>query len=129
MRMVIDTNIIVSALLSPNGAAYQVLSDVLDGKYEVFVSEEIFQEYVDVLHREKFGFNEDIIVYLLDWFRNNAVWVEVTKSDMPMPDEKDREFFDVARSCRARLLTGNIKHYPVDELVTALEELVPSGSR
>lgn len=38
-------------------------------------------------------------------------------------DEKDREFFDVAKCCRARLLTGNIKHYPVDELVTALEEL------
>lgn len=73
MRMVIDTNIIVSALLSPNGAAYQVISDVLDGRYEVFVSEEIFQEYTDVLHREKFGFDEGFIDYLLDWFRNNAV--------------------------------------------------------
>ena len=129
MRMVIDTNIIVSALLSPNGAAYQILSDVLGGKYEVFVSQEIFQEYADVLRREKFGFNEDIIDYLLDWFRNNANWVEVTKSDIRMPDEKDRVFFDVAKCCRARLLTGNIKHYPVDELVTALDELVPPGSR
>lgn len=129
MRMVIDTNIIVSALLSPNGAAYQILSDVLDGKYEVFVSQEIFQEYADVLRREKFGFAEDIIDYLLDWFRNNANWVEVTKSDIRMPDEKDRVFFDVAKCCRARLLTGNIKHYPVDELVTALGELVPLRSR
>lgn len=129
MRMVIDTNIIVSALLSPNGAACQVLSDVLDGKYEVFVSEEIFQEYADVLHREKFGFDEDIIDYLLDWFRNNAVWVEVTKSDIRMPDEKDRVFFDIAKCCRARLLTGNIKHYPVHELVTALEELVTFRNR
>lgn len=129
MRMVIDTNIIVSALLSPNGAAYQVISDVLDGRYEVFVSEKIFQEYTDVLHREKFGFDEGIIDYLLDWFRNNAVWVEITKSDIRMPDEKDRVFFDVAKCCRARLLTGNIKHYPVDELVTALDELVPPGSR
>lgn len=129
MRMVIDTNIIVSALLSPDGAAYQVLSEVLDGKYEVFVSEEIFQEYVDVLHRERFGFDEDIIVYLLDWFRNNAVWVEVTESDIQMPDEKDRVFFDVARCCRAKLLTGNIRHYPVDELVTALEEIAPLRNR
>lgn len=129
MRMVIDTNIIVSALLSPNGAAYQVLSDVLDGKHEVFVSEEIFREYTEVLHREKFGFDEGDIVCLLDWFRNNSIWVEVTKSDIRMPDEKDRVFFDVARCCRARLLTGNIKHYPVHELVTALEELVLPGSR
>lgn len=56
-----------------------------------------------------FGFDEAIIVYLLDWFRNNAVWVEVTESDIHMPDEKDRVFFDVARCCRAKLLTGNIK--------------------
>lgn len=125
MRMVIDTNIIVSALLSPNGAACKVLSDVLDGKYQVFVSAEIFQEYSDVLHRKKFGFDEDIIAYLLGWFRNNAIWVEATESDVQMPDEKDRVFFDVAKCCRARLLTGNIKHYPVDELVTALKELVP----
>lgn len=129
MRMVIDTNIIVSALLSPDGAACQVLSDALDGKHEVFVSVEIFQEYADVLHREKFGFDEDIIVYLLDWFRDNAIWVEVTKSDIQMPDEKDRVFFDVARCCRARLLTGNIKHYPVDELVTSLEEIAPFRNR
>lgn len=63
---------------------------------------------------------------MLDWFRNNAVWVEVTESDIWMPDEKDRVFFDVARCCRARLLARNIMHYPVDELVTALDELVPS---
>ena len=43
--------------------------------------------------------DEDIIVYLLDWFHNNAVWVEVTKSDIQMPDEKGRIFFDVARCC------------------------------
>ena len=40
-----------------------------------------------------------------------------------MKDEKDRVFYDLAKSCRARLVTGNIKHYPVDELVTALWEL------
>lgn len=127
MRLVIDTNIIVSALLSPDGAAFRILSDALDGKYEVLISAEIYEEYKDVLHREKFNFDEDIIAYLLEWFRNNAIWIEVTKSDIPVPDEKDRIFFDVAKCCKARLLTGNIKHYPVDELVTALWELEPSN--
>ena len=41
----------------------------------------------------------------------------------PMPDEKDRIFYDMAKSCKARLITGNFKHYPVDEYVTALWEL------
>lgn len=116
----IDTNIIVSALLSRDSRAFQVLSDAFDRKYTVMISEEIFQEYQDVLHREKFCFDEDIITFLLTWFKQNAVWIEVIKSDIPMKDEKDRIFYDVARTCKARLVTGNLKHYPVDELVTAL---------
>lgn len=123
MRLVIDTNIIVSALLSEDSKAFQLLSDVLDGKYIVLISEEIFKEYEDVLSRDKFGFDSDIINFLLNWFRENAVWVEVLESDAPMKDEKDRVFYDLAKSCKARLVTGNIKHYPVDELVTALWEL------
>lgn len=76
-----------------------------------------------MLHREKFCFDEDIITFLLTWFKQNAVWIEVIKSDIPMKDEKDRIFYDVARTCKARLVTGNLKHYPVDELVTALWEI------
>ena len=125
MRLVIDTNIIVSALLSPEGTAFQILLDVLDGKYEVLISKEIYEEYDEVLRRPKFNFDKDIIDYLLSWFRRNAIWIEVTKSDIAMPDEKDRIFFDVAKCCKARLLTGNNKHYPVDELVTALWEIEP----
>lgn len=123
MRLVIDTNIIVSALLSRDSRAFQVLSDAFDRKYTVMISEEIFQEYQDVLHREKFCFDEDIITFLLTWFKQNAVWIEVIKSDIPMKDEKDRIFYDVARTCKARLVTGNLKHYPVDELVTSLWEI------
>lgn len=123
MKLVIDTNIIVSALLSANGMAFQVLSDVLDGKYTVFISNEIFEEYSDVLHREKFHFDSEIIEFILNWFLENAIWIEVVKSDIIMPDEKDRIFFDVAKCCKARLLTGNARHYPVDELVTLLWEL------
>lgn len=123
MRLVIDTNIIVSAMLSEDSRAFQLLSDVLDGKYTVLVSEEIFEEYEEVLSRDRFGFDSDIVDFLLNWFRENAVWIQVLESNIPMKDEKDRVFYDIAKSCRARLVTGNIKHYPVDELVTALWEL------
>lgn len=37
--------------------------------------------------------------------------------------QKDRIFYDIAKCCKARLVTGNNKHYPVDELVTSLWEL------
>lgn len=122
MRIVFDTNIIVSALLSPDGSAFRLLSNALDGMHVVFISEEIYEEYDDVLHRRKFKFEEDIIEFLLLWFRENAIWIETVKSDIPMPDEKDRIFYDIARCCKARLVTGNVKHYPVDEIVTSLWE-------
>lgn len=123
MRLVIDTNIIVSALLSPDGAAFKVISDVLDGKYTVFMTRAIYKEYDDVLHRSKFGFNEDIIAYILGWFRANAVWIEPQESSEYMPDDNDRIFYNTAKCCKAKLLTGNVRHYPVDELVTQLWEL------
>lgn len=122
MRLVIDTNILVSALLSPDGTAFHLLSDVLDNKHEVIINEEIFGEYDDVLHRERFGFNEEVISFILDWFKHNAIWIEVTKSQVPMPDEKDRVFYDAAKCTKSRLVTGNNHHYPVDELVTSLWE-------
>ncbi len=123
MNLIIDTNIIISALLSPDGMAFRFLSEVLDGKYTVFISEEVYEEYDEVLHRDKFGFDEEIISYILEWFRSNAVWVEVTRSSFFVPDEKDRIFYDIAKCCKARLVTGNNKHYPVDELVTSLWEM------
>lgn len=122
MTLVLDTNILVSAFLSPDSAAFRLLADVLDGKYTVLISKEIYAEYNDVLHREKFGFDEEDVQFLLLWFRENAVWIEVTKSDVLMPDEKDRIFYDIAKYCKAKLVTGNRKHYPVDELVTSLWE-------
>lgn len=122
MRLVIDTNIIVSALLSPDGTAFRFLSDVLDNKHEVIINEEIFREYDDVLHRERFGFDEEVISYILDWFRDNAIWIEVTKSQIPMLDEKDRIFYDAAKCTKSKLVTGNNRHYPVDEIVTSLWE-------
>lgn len=84
----------------------------------------IFQEYGEVLAWEKFGFDHDIVDFLLNWFMENAVWIQVLESNIPMRDEKDRVFYDLAKSCKARLVTGNIKYYPVDELVTALWELI-----
>lgn len=123
MRLVIDTNIIVSALLSSESRAFQLLSDILDGKYTILISDEIYQEYQDVLYRDKFCFDNEIICFLLNWFKENAVWIQVLETNTPMLDEDDRAFYDLAKSCKAKLVTGNIKHYPVDELVTALWEL------
>ena len=126
-RIVIDTNVLISALLSPNGSAAQFMGDVFDEKYEVVITESILEEYDEVMHRDRFQIDEDIIQFVLDWFRDNALFVEVDESDYPkedMPDSDDAVFYVAARCTGALLVTKNIKHYPVVEWRTMIWELV-----
>lgn len=122
-KVVIDTNIIVSSLWN-QGKAYDFMLNVIEGKYEVFVSDTIIEEYTDVLFRPKFHFDTDDIIYILEWFDKNAIKVSHKKSDVEMVDEKDRVLYDLAKILGAKLITGNLKHYPVDELVTPLNKII-----
>ena len=76
-RVVIDTNIIVSALISPNGSSAKFMADVFDQKYEVVITEQILTEYTEVLHRDKFQIEEDIIQFVISWFSANSLFVEI----------------------------------------------------
>lgn len=126
MQVVIDTNIIVSALLNPSGACYIFLDRVFAGVYDVVVSEAIIEEYNDVLIRPHFGFEEEDVCFIVDWFRTNALMVEVNEadySDAALIDKKDIPFYITAKATKSRLVTGNIKHYPVEEMRTMIWEL------
>ena len=120
--LVLDTNILVSALKNPNGKASKLLNEVLDGKYSVVCSEEIFKEYDEVLRRPHLELNIAYIDFILFWIRLNAEFIEPTPSDVEMTDESDRIFYDVARCRQARLVTGNLKHYPIAEFISSLDE-------
>lgn len=126
MQVVIDTNIIVSALLNPKGACYIFLDRVLAGAYDIVASEAIIAEYNEVLRRSQFGFDEGDVDYLVEWFYSNALMVEVSEKDYledSMIDEKDIPFYIVAKATKSRLVTGNIKHYPIEEMRTMIWEL------
>lgn len=123
--IVIDTNIIVSALLNPNGVSYVFLDKVFAGEYQVVVTSQIMKEYRDVLRRKKFCFSEEIIETVLGWFDNNAIFIEVEEDGYMnhVMDSKDAIFYAAARCMKARLVTGNVKHYPVEEMITMLWEI------
>lgn len=127
MLIVLDTNIIVSALKTPDGKAYLLLEQVFMGKYKVCISSDIMAEYKDVLNRDRLNLDKHLVEYLLSWFVINGLWIEPLPSSndiVPMRDESDRKFFDVAKCLCARLVTGNFKHYPVHEFITSLDELI-----
>ena len=127
MLIVLDTNIIVSAIKTPNGKAYSLLERVLLGKYKICISSDVMSEYKDVLYREKLNLDKYLVDYLLSWIVVYGIWIEPlpTKQEkVVMHDESDRKFFDLAKCLHAKLVTGNLKHYPVHELITSLDEFI-----
>jgi len=52
-------------------------------------------------------------------FNSRGIEINVQKSGIPLPDESDRIFYDVAKISNAYLITGNIKHYPIETWIMA----------
>ncbi len=121
---VIDTNVVVSALLSKNiqSPTVVLLNLIVDGKIIPVYNEEILDEYRDVHIRKKFQFDAEKIEAALNAIRA-GVCVERTVSDWHFPDEDDAVFYEVAMSVEdAYLVTGNIRHFPkVSKVVTPAE--------
>lgn len=122
MLAVIDTNILVSALWSRNGAPARVISMVLTGKVIPCYDYRILCEYRTVLQRPKFSFPTSEVKALLDWFETYGRSVVADPLDDVFVDEEDKKFYEVAKYCNAVLVTGNLKHYPQDPMVLSVPE-------
>lgn len=124
MLAVIDTNILVSALWSKNGAPAQVLSLIISGRIKPCFDYRIMTEYRDVLQRPKFKFSPSEVNALLDWFTENGQLVIAEPLALDFIDQADKKFYEVAKYCQASLITGNIKHFPVDDLVCTVTDFL-----
>ena len=121
---VIDTNVIVSSFITENddAATARVIRAIADGKIIPLYNEEIIEEYRDVLSRPRFGFDIEAVLKTIDMIVLAGIDLESEHWPELLPDEDDRVFFEVALAGQdedAKLVTGNIKHYPrVDFVVT-----------
>ena len=125
---VIDTNVLVSALLSSDGKSNPliVLQSVLVGNIIPVFNEEILSEYEEVLSRDKLHLQKQDIDYVINHIRRSGLVVDRTKTiDEVFPDPKDIVFYEVALSKEsAYLVTGNIKHFPQKPFVVTPAEMV-----
>ena len=128
MRIVIE-DLGVGRAIRKGGKAHSKtktrLRDVYSGRYEVFASVDIFEEYQEVLSRPHLKVNWFARWRWLLWVKRNATFIEplpTSQEQVEMKDEDDRIFFDVAKCVKARLITRNLKHYPIDELRTSIDE-------
>ncbi len=113
IRAVLDTNIIVSALLQPLGPPAQVFLLALGNSVQLCVSGSIYAEYEEVIRRPRFNRTEETILSALNAIRARACWVRPSVTVRACSDPDDDIFLECAQaSDAAYLVTGNIKDFP-----------------
>lgn len=125
---VIDTNVIVSALIATKADSYPltVLSQVYLGPIVPVYNDEILAEYRDVLYRDKFHLkSEDIELALKTITETGLNLARTSVLGEDFPDPKDVVFYEVKMSKDdAYLVTGNVKHFPKKPFVVTPKEMV-----
>jgi putative PIN family toxin of toxin-antitoxin system len=115
LKLVVDTNVVISALLKPESNPALIMSLILRGDCRLCVTEKIFSEYEEVSGRGKFKkLDQASVREFLSTLRSRALWVvpKVTIDDMAK-DPEDNAFLECALESKANfLITGNIHHFP-----------------
>jgi putative PIN family toxin of toxin-antitoxin system len=113
VRVVLDTNILVSACWKPGGNEAEVARLATTGCIVPCISAAILAEYRDVFSRRKLSGISAIAMELLASLECLAVRVETTEPVRASVDEDDNRFLECADAAHAEfLITGNLRHYP-----------------
>lgn len=113
MRIVVDTNVLVSGLLSPFGPPGFVVGTIAKGTHRVCYDARILGEYHEVLRRPAFAFRPKDIQTLLSRIATAGELLSATPLRSRLPDADDQPFLEVAVSARAEyLVTGNLRYFP-----------------
>jgi putative PIN family toxin of toxin-antitoxin system len=113
MRIVLDTNVLVSGLLSAAGPPAWIVEAVLTGDLELALNMAIREEYEQVLRRPEFRFPVSQVETLLSVVDRFGLWVAaVPPWPVVLPDPDDEPFLGVAAATGSVLVTGNLRHFP-----------------
>ena len=125
---VIDTNVLVSAMLRANSNSGSVLKEALCGEIIPLINDEIRLEYNDVLHRPKFQFDTISVKTVIDRIVARGIRVNAHPVAEMLPDPKDVIFYEVVMEQRknedAYLVTGTLKHFPQQPFVVTPKEML-----
>ena len=125
---VIDTNVLVSAMLKGNSVPGLVLKHVFGGNLVPVFNDIILEEYREVLLRKKISFSKEDVYTVLEALQEQGISIDAEKLDIELPDAKDVVFYEVVMEKRkkdsAYLVTGNIKHFPKEPFVVTPREML-----
>ena len=106
IRLVLDTNIIVSALLQPAGPSAQIVLLAVSGSVQLCISGNVYCEYEEVIRRPRLRFEEHVIAGALQTIREKSLWVRPTEVVQACNDPDDDIFLECGAS-QPRHIFGN----------------------
>ena len=113
MKVVLDTNVLVSAFLKPRSNPARILRLVLQGDIQIVINEHIMAEYREVLFRPKFDLNLNKVQTILEIMRLKGIKAPALPLSFQLPDSKDEPFLEAALATKTdALITGNKRHFP-----------------
>jgi uncharacterized protein len=112
MKVVLDTNVIVSAVLTAHGICAQILDMLAGGVFGLYADDRILAEYDSVLRRPQLRLVPQDAAEVMEMIRSVAEPVAGVPLPGELPDPGDMPFLEVAASTDAVLVTGNTRHYP-----------------
>jgi putative PIN family toxin of toxin-antitoxin system len=112
MRVVIDTNVLVSGIINPHGPPGRIVDAILSEAITVLYDDRILSEYREVLMRSIFGFDSTDVETILDFIEATGEHITAGEVDVVLPDSTDLPFLEVAMAGAAdALISGNLKHF------------------
>ena len=113
IRVVIDTNVLVSALLTSGGLPEAVINLAISGEVQWFASESVLAEYEEVLKRPRLAIDADKAADAMARIRTIVSVVSPVVRVAAASDPDDNQFLECAEAAQAHyLVTGNIRHFP-----------------
>jgi uncharacterized protein len=113
LRLVIDTNIVVSAALKPDGLQRTVLLLAMSKPAAMYVSEAVIAEYREVLARPELKIRKGLQQQVLQLILSHSRTVRPSRALQVAKDPDDNKFLECADAARADyLVTGNARHFP-----------------
>jgi putative PIN family toxin of toxin-antitoxin system len=125
MKIVLDTNIIVSAFINPKGIPGEIISLLLARKITICYDNKILSEYMEILKKSKFNFDTILADDFLDFIKENGEYILAEPQRIKFSDEDDKMFYDVYKSSDASyIVTGNKKHFPKEKNIITPREFI-----
>ncbi|MHB8487557.1 MAG: putative toxin-antitoxin system toxin component, PIN family [Candidatus Acidiferrales bacterium] len=133
LRVVLDTNVVVSALLRPKGAPAAILDSATSRQFRCFVSESLLEEYSEVIARDYLGLDQHRTARFMKDLRKIAMLVVPREKLVIARDPDDNQVMECAIEAEADfVVTGNVRDFPLQfhgvRVVTPRDFLVVLGS-